>query len=387
MPSRKRSPMNKPLILLGIGMLLLSACKARAAVLPPTATLSIHETDLPTVSSTPTSLPEPTATPTAAAAVISSAAPCSATFYPVGFSQDGKNLFGLESVDGVEKTWLQALQLEDLTAQTVATLDDSIAVATISPDRQTLAWALPDFSIQLIQLNHGTVLATLVGHQALVNALLFSTDGSQLYSASSDTSVMVWDLKKLSKQSAFKPSFNADDLPGEVLGLGLAPDGKTVITIPMDGSARAWDTTTFQQLGEYPGVISGAYNGSRALYSPDGKYLAIGLAAGPGDTSLWRMPDGAQVWSGGFLSSFDFSPDAHLFAYVEMDPNNRPRIVIGSPDGQTIYHTIQPPTDTPQMKLQFSPDGKTLVTTTGAQIFLWNTSDGTLKNTYRPACP
>jgi WD40 repeat protein len=171
-----------------------------------------------------------------------------------------------------------------------------------------------------------------------------------------------------------------------VLGLGISPDGRTLVTIPLDGSARAWDTTTFSQVAEYQGSILGAYNGAQARYSPDGKFVAIGLSAGPGDTSLWRVADGSKMWSGGMLSSFDFSPDSRLFAHTELDENHQYQIVVRSADGQTVHRTVSPSSDILAWNLMFSPDSRTLVVTDGT-LKLWNISDGSLQKTYTAPCP
>jgi WD40 repeat protein len=306
---------------------------------------------------------------------------------PAGFASDGNHLVSLLNVDGRSGTWLHVLDLQTMAAQTLLQSDQVINVAALSPDGETAAWALPDFSVQLIRLPDARITATLTGHTAMVNALLFSPDGSRLYSASSDRSVIAWDTKKQVRQTSFQPTFNAGNLPTEVLGLGISPDGKTLITIPVDGSARSWDTATFKQVDEYRGSISGAYNGAHARYSPDGKFVGIGLSAGPGDTSLWRAADHRQLWSGGMMSSFDFSPDSRLFAHTELDEHNHDRIVVRSADGQTVYRTISPASDRRAWNLIFSPDSSTLVLTDGHTLTFWSVSDGRQQGTYSASCP
>lgn len=350
------------------------------ATLEPAATITSAPTSAlgATVTSTPAPLPTDAQLPTQA---------CPAIFIPTGFSLDGNHLVGLLTVDGMKGTRLQVLDLQTPTPKTLVKNDENISVAALSPDRETLAWALPDFQLQLIRLRDGHITATLTGHTQMVNALLFSPDGSRLYSASADHSIIVWDTQKKVQLTSFQPTFNADNFPSEVLGLGISPDGKTLVTIPLDGSARTWDTITFKQVSEYQGAISGGYNGSHARFSPDGKYMAIGLSGGPGDTALWQVADHKKLWSGGMLSGFDFSPDGRLFAHIDRDEINRYRIVIRSSDGQTVYRSIPPLSETIGWKIIFSPDSYSLVSMDGTKVRFWKVSDGSLQKTYIPPCP
>ena len=309
---------------------------------------------------------------------------CYPVFNPVGFLADGDRLIGLMTIDGQTGTYLQSLDLKSLTVQTILKSDQFPVAPILSPNRQQLAWALPDFRAQIIDLQRGDVVSTLSGHTDMLNALVFSPDGSKLYSGSSDGSVIIWD-KSGDMVDSFQPT-GADDLPADLLGLGISPDGKTLITIPFDGNAKAWDTLSHQKVGEYQGAILGSYNGAKAIFSPDGQFMVIGLAGGPGTASMWRVSDSTKLWTGGFFADFDFSPDNRYFAHGQPTEDYQAEIVISSPDAQTIFQTLKIQ-GLPLGSLFFSPDSTKLVVPVATGIDLWNVSDGTLLKSYKPNCP
>lgn len=311
-------------------------------------------------------------------------ASCYAVFIPAGFLADGDHLLGLMTITEQTGTYLQSLDLNDFTVHTILKSDQFAMTPVLSPDRKMLAWALPDFRAQVIDLQTGDVVSTLSGHTNMVNALVFSPDGSKLYSGSSDGSVIIWDISG-KKIDSFQPT-GADDFRADVLGLGISPDGKTLITIPFDGNAKAWDLSTYQKVGEYEGAILGSYNGAKAIFSPDGQFMVIGLAGGPGTASMWKVSDSSKIWTGGFFADFDFSPDNRYFAHGQPTKDNSAKIIISSPDRQEIFHTL----DTeglPLGSLFFSPDSSRLVVPVVNGFDLWNVDDGTLLKSYRPACP
>jgi len=122
------------------------------------------------------------------------------------------------------------------------------------------------------------------------------------------------------------------------------------------------------------------------MFSPDGQLLVIGLAAGPGSASMWRISDSTKLWSGGFFADFDFSPDNRFFAHGQPTDDNKAQVIISSPDGQTVYQALAPQ-DTIIGDLLFSPDSTKLVVASWNRIEVWNVDDGALLKSYKPACP
>jgi WD40 repeat protein len=58
--------------------------------------------------------------------------------------------------------------------------------------------------------------------------------------------------------------------PGGALGAAFSPDGKTLLTSGVDGTARLWDMQTGQEVHRFTGHGNWVRN---AVFSPDGKYI------------------------------------------------------------------------------------------------------------------
>ena len=136
----------------------------------------------------------------------------------------------------------------------------------LSPDHRTLAASMYDNSISLWDMQSGTRIGTLTGHQALVPALAFSPDGRTLASGSEDGALKLWSLPAQREVASFGQ--------GEgVYYLAFSPDGQTLIS---GGTAfyKAWRAPR---------------DSDATIHTP----APISSAALPPD-SIWRVPDGAR---------------------------------------------------------------------------------------------
>lgn len=359
----------------------LSACQGAPA---PTLTA----TSPPTQAATPTTPPSatreaaivpptsPTAvlTPTPASAV---AVPCFVTYLaPIAFSPDGTRIF-VRAEKGVQVYNLQTAQEESFIQSPAKKIMLAVAV---SPDGETLAWSLDDNTIQLIRVEDGKLLHTLQGHTDMIGKLRFSPDGSRLYSASHDTWVRVWDMDG-NEVFAFQPT-GANNLPNEVLGIGISPDGKVLATIPFDGPAKLWnaqDGSLSKQLGG-----TGAFDTSDIVFSPDGQLVAADTATG---LFLWKTAKGTELLGGnpGINSmAVAFSPDGRFLAYGEI--GKKSVIVLASPGGKDKIRTLEGHA-APVGELIFSPDGAHLLSSDWVENRLWRVEDGALISIGKTACP
>lgn len=246
----------------------------------------------------------------------------------------------------------------------------------LSPDRELMARALQDYTIQLIRLMDGKLLHTLHGHTGPVTKLRFSSSGDRLFSASGDTWVRVWDRNgKL--LDAFQPA-GADNLPNEIQGIGISPDGTMLGSVPFDGPTRVWNLTDKKEIVNLGGT--GGDVTSDIAFSPDGQLLA----ADPlGRLSVWRTSDWEKIWSGVMSMAFAFSPDGRFLAYSDMD------------DSFNVFvRSLQEPQETRILarqqtfiyELLFSPDGA-LLASAGAGIQIWQFKTGQLLYVGQTTCP
>jgi len=366
-----------PLKRLGIGLLVLFLALCSAACQPKAAgpTTNVQPTDPPAAAASPAPTDTPLPEPTAPKASLPPA--CFTTSaIPFGFTPDNRYVL-LRDTAAILAFDLQSMNIgEFLSLQLPA--GQSIVVAALSPSGDRLAVALADNSIQIYAAAEKKLLQTLSGHTNIITELEFSPDGENLYSASLDQWVRVWDAAG-KETGAFQPT-GADDLPQDVLGLGISPDGSLLASVPFDGKTKIWDADTFALVRELS--ASGGYDTSDAVFSPDGQYLAATTANG---LFLWRVADGAQLLGGNpgiNAMAFDFSSDG--LAY--WDIQGEAVITFLSADGAQKLGSL--PTGAAQLwTLLFSPDGTMLVGISDLGTSIWQTVGGTLLAEGKPECP
>ncbi len=79
----------------------------------------------------------------------------------------------------------------------VRTIDDAVAVKlAYRPDGKLLAAAGQDGRVRIYKAENGQKLEVIDAHRLKANAVKFSLDGKELYTAGADSTVKVWDLRK-----------------------------------------------------------------------------------------------------------------------------------------------------------------------------------------------
>ncbi|HSF81697.1 MAG TPA: hypothetical protein VLA49_10710 [Anaerolineales bacterium] len=318
---------------------------------PPTITTQTETQPVPT---------EPTAAPGEPACFQSYIA-------PIAFMPDSSRIL-IRAEQGVQIYNLEIMEEESLLES--PTRLNSPAVA-LSPDGERLAWALEDFSIQLIRLSDQEVLQTLSGHTAPVTELRFSPAGDRLYSASHDGWVRAWNMAG-ELVNAFQPG------GGEILGLGISADGRTLATVSFDGPVKLWDAEGGQEVAELGGT--GGYDTSEVAFSPDGRFVAADLATG---LSVWQVGERALFWGGVNSMAFAFSPQGDILAYADIDENND--IILVSADGKETLNRLNGQKG-PVFELVFSADGSFLAAG-GVEIRIWRVEEGQLFLIGKSECP
>ncbi|MEV6235437.1 TIR domain-containing protein [Lentzea sp. NPDC051838] len=207
------------------------------------------------------------------------------------------------------------------------------------------------------------------GHDAAVNSVVFSPDGTRVLTASDDGTARVWNVENqreiLKLQGHSAPVRSAE----------YSSDGTRVLTASEDKTIRVWDANTGAVLFEQqPDPWSDTLYW--ATISPDGKLIAAVTSHGRLD--LLNAADGAR------LSHVSFPP-GRSGIYHGTDRNRRYtvafsrnglRVAAGSPDGAAHVWNVKKPKN-PQHEVtlaghaphvavhsaRFTPDGSYLVTT------------------------
>jgi WD40 repeat protein len=89
------------------------------------------------------------------------------------------------------------------------------------------------------------LLRSLNAHEAKINAVLFTTDGDRVLSASDDTTIRVWNWRTGQVLQTLVGH------EGAVTDLQLLSDGLRLLSAAEDGTVRTWDFRTGQELGTY----------------------------------------------------------------------------------------------------------------------------------------
>lgn len=252
------------------------------------------------------------------------------------------------------------------------TTPHQIRAVAFSPDGATLATAGRDDAVRLWEVatrrQRGDALT---GHGGDVRSIAFTPIGKSLAAGGSGGRLLVWRL---------------DDsvighLDQAVEAVAVTPDGRSLASVAADGSLRLWDLAGARPVPQ-PSVITTLsllriYQrppkpAARAIFSPDGRMLA--LSAAGGDVWLWRMDSDSRPFKLthtplGIPPTIVFSPDGRLLATTGGDnsvslwdtSSRRLRLTLRAPDGWTVA------------ALAFTHDGRRLIT--GAHdIKIWDLS-------------
>ena len=276
---------------------------------------------------------------------------------------------------------------------------DEIAV---SPDGRYLVGLPSPAAIRVWDVDANTS-RTVAGHDGTVNDGAFSADGTRFVSASDDGTIRVTRLADGSAQSlavgrrvlavklfadgahlaAWDEGLGVtilDVADGSKTSLGVAPGGidvagNTLIFAAGDGSVHTFDPTHGDRiLPPGPSPLPAAVH---LVVSPDGGVLAYHdgadvLALWPGLPEVSRL----RGHQDDKLFSLQFTPDGRYLVSCSEDqlrvwPRPQPpvRRIETAPPGQGLAEG-----------LTLSPDGQTLAITGSAEVTLWDLASGSLKS-------
>lgn len=213
-----------------------------------------------------------------------------------------------------------------------------------APDGKTLAAALGNSNIALIDFESGTVTGSLTGHTSKVRDVVF-LDSSHLVSGSNDRHINTWNLGSHEMtDSQRRHSKN-------VKSLKLSRDGDYIVSTSNDGTAIVWNFTDKVRGRESHKMKHGTNYVNDAALSPDSRFLVT--VSGDRIAKVWNAKTGkwqASVRLGDTGASVEYSPDGKTVvvggtAYVYVIDTDTWKVVAQNP---ALYD--------PVVKIQFVDD-------------------------------
>ena len=288
------------------------------------------------------------------------------------FSPDGQILaLGLDGATGSNGSLDGIIYLYDNRGQFQAVLlpspGEGIGVSSLafSPDGGTLAagYGFSDATIRLWDVKKHSMKGTLIGHHAMVQCLLFSSDGRTLYSGSNDHTIIIWDLDNRRLIAQLQGYAN------NVTSLALSPDGKNLIGGSDDGSVRLWDLTRKRSPFSHRTlpIRAGAF---MAPFTADSRCIVT--ASRTNSVILWDIATGMETENIPALGTNN--------EVVALSPDNN-WIVAGNSDGcikvwDRIAHRVIAnfqAHEVPVLGMAFFDKGKTLVSLGGKPPYPYKT--------------
>ncbi|KAF8836007.1 WD40 repeat-like protein [Paxillus ammoniavirescens] len=154
-----------------------------------------------------------------------------------------------------------------------------------SPNGEKLACAVSNTvgepgAIHVYDVDSGElVLGPIKGHENVVSSVIWSLDGSQLFSVTSHPTIRCWNSD--TGESIGEPWKGHTKI---VLSLSLSPDGTKLVSASADKTVRFWDACSSDPIGQPLQHDSFVY---AVTFSPSGEFVASG---GYDKVSIWRVP-------------------------------------------------------------------------------------------------
>jgi len=217
---------------------------------------------------------------------------------------------------------------------------------------------------QLIEDDYKNLMAT-YRQDSPILSVAFSPDGKTVLTVSLDGMAQLWDAA--TGKSVASPIIHGS----RVSSVAFSPEGKTVLTGGSDGRARLWGAVTGKPVS--PPIIHGSYIYSTA-FSPDGKTVFTG--SNDGRARLWDVATGKPVANSiiheGWILSVAFSPDGKIV------------LTGGSDCTARLWHVATGELAVPPMihegwiaSVAFSPDERTMLTVSlDDTVRLWDAVTG-----------
>ncbi len=230
-----------------------------------------------------------------------------------------------------------------------------------SPSGELVAAASFDHGVRIWRVSDGRLVRTLSGHTARVGDVAFSPDGELLASGSQDRTARIW------RVADWAPVRVLRELNGPVTSVAFSSDGDTLVTGGGGGTARVWSTGNWKQRAELRPPRSRSLV-LRALPSRDGRSV---VTLDLDETArIWRGRGGPPIKTLKNVASVAFSPSGNELLVADGEATAR---ILQASNGKEIG-LLRGHTDIVN-DARFSPKGDLIVTSSDdGTVRIWQTA-------------
>ncbi len=184
----------------------------------------------------------------------------------------------------------------------------SVMCVAWSSDSRLVASGTDDRTVCLWDAAEGTqVMEPLRGHDRMVSSLVLNTTATLLFSASWDTTIIIWDLDIAGRKATVRHTLQGHT--GAVRSISLCPDERLIVSGSNDHTVRVWEVATGQQVRVLEGHTCNLLS---VAWSRDGQYIVSGSY----DKTVRVWEADAQVcWHGDVCDGIAF--DAYTYISLQ----------------------------------------------------------------------
>ncbi len=255
------------------------------------------------------------------------------------------------------------INFEKLAAQTI--FSSSISAITISKDDKYLASGSTDSSVIVWEIKTGKKIQ-LLKHTSKLRSIFFTADNQHLISLTENYFVSYWDFRNAKFVKQLAPEAK------NIAFLSISPDGKKILTLTdTDASAHVWDLETGKMLNHF----STDNRLMSVSWSPGGKKI---IGAAKDQSFVWDAVTGKPEYqlAGhiGWVYNAIFSPSEKIIATSGRDLS----IKIWNATTKKLLYSVEAHQGMIN-SLSFSPDGKQLISTSDDHsVKFWDLASGQL---------